>query len=172
MKTLINNNIEFTQIKDFKDYYISKCGKVLSTKRKLNVIMNPSENSQGYIQVHIRNSKGMKSKSVHRLVALAFIENPENKPQVTHISSIIKDNNVSNLKWCTIRKLPFKNKFGKDNPFSKKVNQYDLGNNFIKYWDSLADIQRELKITQSALSACCLGKTKTSGGFKWKYQNF
>ena len=52
---------------------------------------------------------------------------------------------------------------------SHKINQYDLDGNFIKTWDTMGEIKRELGISHSMISDCCRGFQKTSGGFKWKY---
>ena len=62
---------------------------------------------------------------------------------------------------------PMYNKHGVNNPFSKRVIQYDLDGNFIKMWDSIKDAQQTLKI--SHISRCCLGKSKTAGGYVWKH---
>ena len=62
------------------------------------------------------------------------------------------------------------NKFGKDNPCSKKVCQYDKQSNLIKIWDSIKEASTELNIDSSAITKCCKGKKyKTVGGFIWKY---
>jgi group I intron endonuclease len=60
-------------------------------------------------------------------------------------------------------------KFGKDSPCAKKVNQYTKSGEFIKTWDCRKDIERELKISGSSISACCLNKRKSAGGFLWRY---
>lgn len=52
---------------------------------------------------------------------------------------------------------------------SRKINQYDLQGNFIKTWNTMGEIKRELGINHSMISECCNGKQKTSGGYKWKY---
>ena len=57
----------------------------------------------GYTFVHLQNNLGRKPYRVHRLVAEAFIPNPENKPQVDHINTIRTDNNVENLRWVTYK---------------------------------------------------------------------
>ena len=63
-------------------------------------ILKPYVSRKGYLKVDI-SSKPRKSMSVHRLVALAFIPNVENKPQVNHIDGEPTNNNVSNLEWCS-----------------------------------------------------------------------
>ena len=55
------------------------------------------------------------------------------------------------------------------NPKSKSVLQFTLENKFIKKWDCVMDIERELGIKSGAISNCCLGKSKTSGNYIWKY---
>lgn len=81
----------------FMDYYVSKSGNVYSLKKKTGVIhqVKPYKNKNGYERVLISK----KWYSVHRMVAQAFIPNPENKPEVNHISG--KSNNVENLEWNT-----------------------------------------------------------------------
>lgn len=51
----------------------------------------------------------------------------------------------------------------------KRVAQYDLFGNFIRYWDCLMDVERELGLANSNISAVCLGKRKSLGGYVWKY---
>ena len=60
-------------------------------------------------------------------------------------------------------------KFGKENPLSKKVVQFSLLGSKIRIWNGMSDVQRELNIDRSKISAVCRGKLKTTGGFKWEY---
>lgn len=66
---------------------------------------------------------------------------------------------------------PMYGKHGVNHPTAKKVVQYDLQGNFIKIWDCISDVQRELGIRQSTISCCCKGRPgyKTAGGFVWRY---
>ena len=84
-------------------YQISSFGRVKSFKRKNSRILKPFFNKDGYLNVELRDSTSNKRKiiSIHRLVALAFIPNPLNKPQVNHIDEIKTNNNILNLEWVT-----------------------------------------------------------------------
>jgi hypothetical protein len=78
----------------------------------------------------------------------------------------VKNGNFGNHKklWDT-KPNPMTGLFGKKSPRTKRVLQFDLNMNFIKEWDSLIDIERELNFHQSGISNCCSGKYKTSNGF-------
>lgn len=156
-----------------KRYY--KNGKVYPTK-----ILSQSKNKQGYVNTQIRNLDGtglFKTFKVHRLVAQAFIPNPDDKPQVNHKDGNKLNNRVDNLEWCTNGengRHAWENglrtkRIGCNNKFSVKVNQYDLNGTLIKKWDCINDISRELGIAHGLITACCQNKQKTSHGYKWKY---
>ena len=125
----------------------------------------------GYVFVVLSKDGKTKGYRVHRLVADAFIDNPNNYRCVNHKDENKTNNNVNNLEWCTHK---YNNNYGtkplriaKAN--SKKVNQYDLEGNFIKQWNSTMDIERHLKIKNSYISACCRGKREKAYNYKWRY---
>ena len=175
----MEDEIVFKKIKDTDTYYINNKGDIYSTKYKR--LMRNTLLSIGYYVININKN----NLYIHRLVAETFLPNPENKPQVNHINGIKHDNRVENIEWCT----DSENKIhavkiglmksgeesegylrrGKLHPQSKKVRQIDLEYNFIRDWDSMSDVTRELGIRIGEISRVCQGKRKTTGGFKWEY---
>ena len=86
-------------VNGYENYLISKSGLVYSIKAKK--LLKPTIDKKGYYKVALYNEQGKLSISLHRLVALNYIENPDNKPQINHINGIKSDNKVTNLEWVT-----------------------------------------------------------------------
>ena len=91
--------IDFLEKDGFGTYFINNKGQI---KNKKNYFLKLTTDKYGYLRINLRK-KDRKTKVflVHRLVAICFIENPLNKPQINHIDSNRKNNNVENLEWCT-----------------------------------------------------------------------
>jgi hypothetical protein len=108
--------------------------------------------------------------ALHRLIALAFIENPQNKEQVNHIDGNKINNRVDNLEWVTNSENQLhKFHIGLGNNFSRKIKQYDLEWNFIKEFNSIVIASKELNIGKTNILGVLKLRRKTAGGFIWKY---
>lgn len=85
------------EIQDYPGYKVSNLGRVMN---KHGRIMKPSNHKQGYKLIGLKKDKKLYCRQVHRLVALAFIPNPDNLPQVNHKDECKTNNCVDNLEWC------------------------------------------------------------------------
>jgi hypothetical protein len=89
-----------TSIKDFENYLIFEDGVIINTETGKEV--KPwVDKTTGYYRTSLSNNTKVKSYRVHRLIALAYIPNPDNKPHIDHINRIKTDNRIENLRWVT-----------------------------------------------------------------------
>lgn len=169
------NDEVWREIKEYEGlYWISNKGKV---KNKKNVILKLRKDKSGYLIAYLYKKRKMKCKKVHRLVAQAFIENVENKPQVNHINGLKIDNNVENLEWVTASENVIhafntglhKVKHGSEHNNARKIIQYSLDNQFIKQWGSIVEAAKYYNTTIENIYSCLNKKSKTARGFKWEY---
>lgn len=160
-------------------YEISNYGRVKSLPKKRGRFIQKGKilklkiKKTGYQYIDLHKNGINKTFSVHRLVALTFIPNPENLPCVNHKDETRINNYVENLEWCTHK---YNTNYGtchKKTEIKRKkaVLQFDKNNNFIKEWDSAKDVENNLNIASSSICHVCKCKLKTAGGFIWKYKD-
>ena len=169
-------------IEGFKGYYqVSNFGKIKSLFRYVRVkngfrsvpekILKPKIDKDGYLRVVLQTDRKSKYLLVHRIVADAFIENPNNFPHINHKNENKSDNRVENLEWCSEQyncNYGNRNKKLSESKY-KAINQYSLNGNFIREWESGVRIEKETGFNHKNISACCRGVRKTAYGYIWKF---
>lgn len=164
------------------EYTINANGELYSNKTKRYI--KPWLLKNGYIQYNISFKNKRHYLLAHRLVAQAFIPNPENKPQVNHKDGNKQNNCVENLEWVTVsenekhsyrklgKKIPNHGKhlgeYAKKN-FSKAIVQYDLNGNYVNKFVSMSQATKMTNINQGNISECCNKKRKIAGGYIWNF---
>ena len=153
-------------------YCVTRNGVVVSLKTK-RILRQVKRSKSGYLSVSLSKKGVVKSFYVHRLVAMAFIENPMNKETVNHIDENINSNNFDNLEWCTmLENLNHGTRILRSSRAKKKkVKQLDIEGNLVRFWDSATDAHKEAGFSFSSISACCRGKQLTHRGYKWEFVN-
>ena len=175
-------------------YKVSNWGRILSLNYRNTGkadLMNPYEDTGGYLRVELRKNGEYKTCLVHRLIAETFLPNPENKPHINHkiesdegkkINMVIFnedgtiDKERTTIEWVTPKE---NNDYGTrtervakantNGKCSKPVLQFTLDGEFIREWPSIHECSRN-GFDFRNVSACCLGKRKTAYGFIWKYK--
>ena len=155
----------FKQIKGFPDYYITEKGEVWSAKT--NKFLKQWKVSSGYMRVELRK-KGRRSRKqakVHRLVAKAFIPNPEGKPHVNHKNGIKTDNRAENLEWVTNKEnAAHAAKNGFTASGKVRIDVISLKDNSVQRFGSIAELAREMGKSSDVISYMLVGVTRMPEG--------
>lgn len=184
----VNSDKEvWRNIEGFSGYQVSNLGNVRSLNYNgKGIIQNLKPCTSGlnrnYLAVSLQLGRAVVRKSIHRLVASAFIPNPYNLPEVNHIDENGTNNRINNLEWCDRKyNLAYGNRVQKFiDAKSIPILQYSLDNIFIKEWKSQKEICDELGLDKGSLAHCLHGYRIKEGikhpvysyaGYKWKYKN-
>ena len=162
-------------------YQVSNLGGIRSLNKFVNTkgkskrlikgkTLTPFCDKNGYLLVNLYDKDNkVKQFRTHRLIAETFIPNPNNLPEVNHIDENKQNNCIENLEWCTTR---YNCNYGTRNErIRKKVCQYDLNGNYIKTWDSIIQVEKDLNIFHSRIIEVCKNKRNQIGGYIWKYES-
>lgn len=152
-------------------YEVSNFGNIRNKiSKKLRI---PGKTDKGYLQLCLYDNKRVRSFRVHRIVALAFLPNLNNLPDINHKDGNKENNFVNNLEWSTRKDNMVHAVETKLHNCGKIVFQYDKQGNLIKKWNSTMEIQRTLGYFNSRISANCLGVKgigKYAYGYLWRYE--
>ena len=181
-----NDNEIWKDVNGYEGYYkVSNFGKIKSCLRIVknglgnadriikSRIIKPYKDNHGYHMVSLSKDGKVKKHKVHRLVAEAFISNPENKPTVNHLNEIKYDNRASNLEWATYKE---NNDHGGHNErvsktLSKPIEQLDKNGNKISSFESVREASLATGIHIMNIKSCLAHKNRTyAGGYKWRYK--
>ena len=149
-------------MKDIKGYEgryaITSCGKVWSYINEK--FLKPGTDKDGYLYVNLYKDGMYKYYKIHRLVAEAYLPNPENLSDVDHIDNDKTHNYLNNLQWITHRDNVRKGR-------NKPILQFTLDGEFVREWECAADVGKEVRRN---INNCLRGEQKTAYGYKWFYK--
>ena len=156
-------------------YEVSNMGRVKSLERTVwdnrgcyrtvhERILKPRKDRSGYLQVNLSKDGKVKWCTVHRLVAIAFLDNADNLPEVNHKDEDKTNNCVENLEWCS-------RSYNMEYSYGKSVLAIHKINGLILEFTSIHEAERQLGIANQSICACLKGKTKSAGGYVWYYSD-
>lgn len=159
------------EIEGFPGYFIEDNGRVWSEHS--NKFLKPLRDTNGYLMVNLHKDGKQYSKRIHRLVAEAFINNPNNYDQINHIDENKENNNVNNLEWCTVS---YNNNYGTH--YEKCVNALKTAKRATKQvqcvetkqiFSSITEASNYYNMSRQNLHQVLNKSDRTAGGYHWIY---
>lgn len=160
------------KIDGFEHYSISVDGQVRNDSTLK--VLKPCLNNKGYFMVNLWSNNKGSMRLVHRLVALAFIPNHENKPCVNHIDGNPRNNGIENLEWCTYSENQYhrscvlhKTRFPEEALMATRKPVVCVETGVV--YESVNEAARRCGLWQQNITKVLTGKIHTTGGFHWRY---
>lgn len=133
--------------------------------------LKPCDRGNGYPFVTMGKDGKQYNMSIHRVVAMAFLPNPYNLPEVNHKDTNTFNYSLDNLEWCDrqYNNNYFDRAYKAAREKRKRIVQIKNGI-VVKIWNSISEIERNMKISAGNISECCNGRRNTAGGYSWKFE--
>ena len=169
-------------------YKVSSSGIIISIQRTVSngpttsrvvdgCTLSQQNNGKGYYTVNLSKNGRAKKEYVHRIVAKAFLDNPNSYKEVNHKDENKQNNSVSNLEWCTssynkrygsfIERIITSRNKSKKGGYEKPVYKYDRNGSLLDEYKSIADASRKTGISEENIRSAIKGKSKSAHGFQW-----
>lgn len=161
------------RIKSLSRKIVRKNGQIAIVKEK---ILKSKKDRYGYFFIVLSNNNIRKTILVHRLVAAAFIPNPENKPCIDHIDGDRANNHADNLRWVTVKENQnnpiTKSKWigKKAKPHHEKAVEQIKNGIVVNVFVSIQEAARKGNFSATAICKVCKGKGNLHKGYKWRYK--
>lgn len=156
---------EWKDIKGYEGLYkVSNLGNV---KNKHSKLLKPDYSNKGYACVILRKNGVNKKHRVHRLVAEAFIPNPDNLPEIDHKDENKANNEASNLKWCTHKQNM--EAYRKNHPYTICNQQPVYCLDLDEYFPSASEAAVHTGVCRTSILKVCRGQLNLAGGKLWCY---
>ena len=152
-------------IRNYENMYaVTEDGRVWSYKS--NKFLKQTLLNRGYLQVELYNNGVGKKFLIHRLVAEAYLPNPDNLPQVNHKDENKQNNSVENLEWCTEKE---NDNYGNRNKNIARANATAVRCvELDRIFESISEAARELNLCKSNICRCLKKHSRTTGGYHWE----
>jgi len=160
-----------------ENYEVSNTG--LIRNKHTGYALKPSVDKKGYLRARLSRKNIKKSVRIHRMVAIAFIPNPNILPQVNHKDGDKNNNSVSNLEWSTNSdnmKHAIANRLTRHvenagRPRRAVIARHKKTKELYKRYSSIAEAEADTAVIKGNITACCKGRKKSCGGYIWEYES-
>lgn len=164
-----SGNIQWKTVQEYENYEVNQLGEIRHKSRRR--VLKPRVSPNGYLYVNFNIAGRRTNFAVHRIVLNAFTPHEDKSLEVNHKNYDRTDNRLENLEWVSSseNKKHANKKVQNRHSRGKEIHQYSKTGEYIKTFPSVTDAAKSIGLGVAALSNCALGRTKSSGGFVWKF---